>query len=733
MTALADVVRASEAVSSTRARSAKVGTLVELLRALEPEEIPIAVGFLSGVPRQGRVGVGYAMVRDAAGRPRRVAPGLTIADVDRAIDAIEAAVGAGSQTRRRELLAELFTRATEPEARFLRELLTGGLRQGALAGVMADAVAKAADVPTTLARRALMLSGDLPAMARIALTEGEAGLRGVGLELFRPILPMLASTAATATDAVAAFDCASVEWKLDGIRIQIHRRGEEIRIYTRNLNEITDRLPGIVDAIARVPLDQVVLDGEALWMGPGGPAPFQETVSLIDSDAPPQGVVTFLFDLLHLDGSDLLDRPLRERAERLRVIAPELEIPRVFTDDPAEAERTLAAAIDGGPRGRRRQGRRIAVRRWPARPGVAQGQAGADVRSRRPRRGVGPRAPSGMALQSPSRRPRPGNRRLRDGRQDVQGTHRRAAPVADRRPARAGGRTAGITVFVRPELVVEIAIDGVQTSTRYPGGIALRFARVKGYRPDKESARGGHHWLPSSACRGRGRAVGSVEVPGRNTWAHRKGFRMGSETVAGRMRVGVAGGRAVGMSGALMLAFALSLVLVLASPVSARSGGCPKPKFLTGHRTALRITCATEGQAGSLVTVTAVWPHDAALFIYFTNKSCATTHAKAKALIHSEGNEGFVFDQLLPAGGDRGWFTEASSVVFRGGPNQFKTTCAMVYARTGAGGSDGRSSAPRHDSSPIADDASGDGSCRALTSTISRALRVKRGCGNLSC
>jgi hypothetical protein len=160
---------------------------------------------------------------------------------------------------------------------------------------------------------------------------------------------------------------------------------------------------------------------------------------------------------------------------------------------------------------------------------------------------------------------------------------------------------------------------------------------------------------------------------------------MGSETVAGRARVGVAEGRAVGMACALMLALALSLVLVLASPVSAKSGGCPKPKYLTGHRTALRITCASEGRFGSAVTVTAIWPPDAALFIYLTNKSCATTHGKAKALIRSEGNEGFVFDELLPTGGDRGWFTETSNVVFRGGPNQFKTACAMVYATNGRG------------------------------------------------
>ena len=462
---------------------------MELLRALEPDEIPIAVGFLSGVPRQGRVGVGYATVHGSAApgtAPGAPGPSLSIADVDHAIDEIEAAVGAGSQARRRAVLTSLLHRATEPEARFLRELLTGGLRQGALAGVMADAVAKAAEVPTTLARRALMLSGDLPAMARVALTEGEAGLRAVGLELFRPILPMLASTAATAADAVAAFDCASVEWKLDGIRIQIHRRDEEIRIYTRNLNDITDRLPGIVEAIARVPVREVVLDGEALWMGPEGPAPFQETVSLIDSDAPPQGVVTFLFDLLHLDGSDLLDHPLRERAERLRAIAPELEIPRVFTDDPGEAEQTLAAALDAGHEG-------IVVK--DAGSGYAAGRRGQAWRKVKPVRtfdlvvlgaewGHGRRQGWLSNLHLGARDPATGDF-VMVGKTFKGLTDELLRWQTDALLARESGRQ-GIAVFVRPELVVEIAIDGVQTSTRYPGGIALRFARVKGYRPDKE-------------------------------------------------------------------------------------------------------------------------------------------------------------------------------------------------------------------------------------------------------
>ncbi len=535
MTPFADVVRASEQVASTRARSAKVGTLVDVLRALEPDEIPIAVGFLSGVPRQGRVGVGYAMVRGTAApgvasgaAPGAATPGLSIADVDHAIDAIEAAVGAGSQTRRRELLTELFTRASEPEARFLRELLTGGLRQGALAGVMADAVAKAAGVPTALARRALMLSGDLPATARIAMSEGESGLQAVGLELFRPILPMLASTAATAADAVAAFECASVEWKLDGIRIQIHRRADEVRIYTRNLNDITERLPGIAGAIAQLPVGQAVLDGEALWMGPDGPAPFQETVSLIDSDAPPQGVVTFLFDLLHLDGSDLLDHPLRERAERLRAIAPELEIPRLFTDDPAEAEQTLAAALDAGHEG-------IVVK--DAASVYAAGRRGQAWRKVKPVRtfdlvvlgaewGHGRRRGWLSNLHLGARDPETGAF-VMVGKTFKGLTDELLQWQTEALLARESGRE-GITVFVaararrrnrdrrRPDL------DALPRRDRAP------LCARQGVPRGQGACRGGHDWLASSACWGRRHSVASATVPGAERfWAHTRGVTHG--------------------------------------------------------------------------------------------------------------------------------------------------------------------------------------------------------------
>jgi DNA ligase-1 len=350
MTLIADVVTASKDVAGTSSRSRKVAILAALLRRLDASEVAIATGFLSGVPRQGRVGVGYSMVfavEHAAARE----PSLTVDDLDRAIAEIQGATGSGSATRRRQFLGDLLDRATEREADFVRRLLTGELRQGALAGIMTDAVAKAAGVSVEATRRAFMLSGNLPRTAEIALTEGEDGLRAVGFEIFRPILPMLASTAESVADAVASFDGVSVEWKLDGIRIQIHRREGEVHIYTRNLNDITHALPGIVDAVLRLPVKQAVFDGEALWMGEDGPASFQETVSRIDSDAPPEGIVTFLFDVLHVDGEDLLDTPLQERVARLEALAPHLRVPGFLTSDPVQGERVLDDSLRAGHEG----------------------------------------------------------------------------------------------------------------------------------------------------------------------------------------------------------------------------------------------------------------------------------------------------------------------------------------------------------------------------------------------
>lgn len=253
MTLLVDVVAASREISETNSRARKIAILAELLRRLDTDEIPIAVGFLSGVPHQGRVGVGYSIAYGVKGTAAAAAS-LTVDDVDRAITAVQRAIGSGSSTRRRQILGDLFGRATERESDFVRRILTGELRQGALSGLMLDAISGAAGVSGEVVRRAVMLSGDLPRTAAIAMTLGEKGLSDVGFEIFRPILPMLASTAESVVDAIAGFRRTSVEWKLDGIRIQIHRRDDEVRIYTRNLNDITDALGGIADAVRRLPV-----------------------------------------------------------------------------------------------------------------------------------------------------------------------------------------------------------------------------------------------------------------------------------------------------------------------------------------------------------------------------------------------------------------------------------------------------------------------------------------------
>ncbi|HJR44578.1 MAG TPA: ATP-dependent DNA ligase [Actinomycetota bacterium] len=484
MTLFADVVAASGRVGETSSRSGKVSILAELLERLDLSEVPIIVGFLTGVPRQGRIGVGYSTAFGIA-EGHASGASVTIQEMDRVISQIQETVGPGSVGERKAILGELFGRATQQEADFIRRLFTGELRQGALAGLMTDAITKASGAPADIVRRAAMLSGDLSRTAEIAMTTGETGLRQIGFEIFRPILPMLASTAESAADAVAGFERASVEWKLDGIRIQIHRRDDEVRIYTRNLNDITEALPGIVEVVRRLPVRRVVLDGEALWMDLDRPASFQETVSKIDRDAPPEGVVTFLFDLLHVDGADLLDTPLEERAKRLEALAPDLKIPALVTSDPAEAERVLAEALAAGHEG--------AVVK-DATSLYAAGRRGKAWRKVKPVHtydlvvlgaewGHGRRQGWLSNLYLGARDPDSNDfvmvGKCFKGLTDELLTWQTEA-LLERETERRG-----IAVLVRPELVVEIALDGVHTSTRYKGGVALRFARVKRYRPDK--------------------------------------------------------------------------------------------------------------------------------------------------------------------------------------------------------------------------------------------------------
>jgi len=480
----ADLVACSISLSETSSRSAKVGLIAELLRKLDPDEVPIAVSFLSGVPLQGRIGVGYSIAYGVE-HASAAEPSLTLLDVDRAIGQIEMTVGSGSAGERKRILGDLFAQATASEADFLRRLFIGELRQGALEGVMLEAIAAAAEVPSTVVRRALQLAGDLPHTGAIALSSGESGLREIGLEIFRPVRPMLASTAEDVATAIDGFELASVEWKLDGIRIQIHRLDTEVRIYTRNLNDITHALGGIAAAVRKLPVRRAVLDGEALWFDESGPASFQETMSRIDTDAPPEGVETFLFDLLHVDGDDLIDLPLKERAARLEAIAPNLRIPSALTSDPDEAQRVLDDALRAGHEG-------VVVKDAASLYGA--GRRGKAWRKVKPVQtydfvvigaewGHGRRQGWLSNLYLAARDPNSGEfvmvgKCFKGLTDELLGWQTQA--LLERETERTGH-----AVLVRPELVVEIAIDGVQSSTRYQGGVALRFARVKRYRPDK--------------------------------------------------------------------------------------------------------------------------------------------------------------------------------------------------------------------------------------------------------
>jgi len=484
MTLLAEVVAVSNEVASTSARSRKIGLLADLARTLAPTEIGVVVGLLSGAPRQGKIGVGWSTVYRVE-TEHATTPTLQVADLDRAIDEIQVSVGPGSVGRRREILLDLLARATADEADFVRRLFTGELRQGALEGVMVEATARASEVPTDVVRRALMLSGDLPGVAESAFAGGETALRDFGFEIFRPVLPMLASTATDVAEGMSGFGEASVEWKLDGIRIQVHRRGEEVRIYTRGLNDITAALPGIAEAVRKLPVEQAVFDGEAIGMWDDGPATFQDTVSRIDREAQPEGIVTFLFDVLYIDGEDLLDVPLRERRDALERIAPELRIPGVITSDVAEGERILNDALGAGHEGavvKDASSLYIAGRRGKAWRKVKPVQT-YDLVVLGAEWGHGRRKGWLSNLHLGARDPSTGEfvmvgkcfKGLTDALLEWQ-----TRELGEREV-----RREGIAVFVRPELVVEIALDGVQTSRKYPGGLALRFARVKRYRPDK--------------------------------------------------------------------------------------------------------------------------------------------------------------------------------------------------------------------------------------------------------
>jgi DNA ligase-1 len=486
---LTDVVATSEEVTATRARSKKTAALAELLRRATPDEVLPVVGFLSGEARQGRIGVGWATMA-ALDVPHATAPTLTVLDVDDALARIMATSGTGSQLARSELLTSLLRAATEREAWFLRRLLVGELRQGALEGVMTDAIAAAAEVPAEAVRRALMLGGDLGATALAALVDGPAGLDAVHLQVLRPLRPMLASTANDVAAAVASVGgAASVEWKLDGARIQVHRDGDDVRVYTRNLNDITNRVPEVVAVVRELPVRSVVLDGETLSLDEDGrPRAFQDTMSRFGAEeARPTLLRPFFFDVLHIDGKDLVDLSLLERLAVLEEIAGGCRVPAIVTGELAEAEAFASTALDTGHEG-------VMVKSL-----TSSYEAGRRGRAWLKVKPVHTLDLVVLAAEWGHGRRQGWLSNLHLGARDPDGgfvmvgktfkgltdelltwqTQRFQELERDR---------DGIVVWLRPELVVEIALDGVQTSPRYPGGVALRFARVVRYREDKDPA-----------------------------------------------------------------------------------------------------------------------------------------------------------------------------------------------------------------------------------------------------
>jgi DNA ligase 1 len=489
---LAEIAQTSADVAATSSRLGKIGRLAECLGDASPEEIGIAVAYLSGELPQGTVGVGWAALRELP-QPADPPPTLEVLDVDAAVSRVQAIAGRGSQAARREELAALFGRATEAEQRFLVGLFLGELRQGALEGIMADAVAKAAGIAAAEVRRAAMLAGDLKTVAEAAMRDGSAGLAAYRLTPLQPITPMLAQTADDVGSALGQLGAGSVEWKLDGARIQAHRLGDEVRLFTRNLADITDRVPEIVDALRALETSAFVLDGEAIALrGNGRPEPFQVTMSRFGTKASADEarrstpLSAFFFDCLHVDGEDLIDAPARSRLAALDAHLPaELLVPRIETDDPEIAQGFLDDTLARGHEGvmvKSLEAPYEAGRRGAGWLKVKQAHT-LDLVVLAAEWGHGRRQGKLSNLHLGARDP-DGGSFVMLGKTFKGMTDEMLAWQTEHLLGLETHRE-GHVVHVRPELVVEIAFDGVQTSSRYPGGVALRFARVKGYRPDK--------------------------------------------------------------------------------------------------------------------------------------------------------------------------------------------------------------------------------------------------------
>jgi DNA ligase-1 len=478
------LARTSADVAGTSARSGKIRLIADCLRAATPADVPVVVAYLAGELRQRRTGLGPAALRDLP--TPAAAPTLTVTEVDAAFATISELSGPGSSTQRRDLFRALTERATAVEQRLLAGLVAGELRQGALDGLMVEAVITASGLPAAEVRRAVMVCGAVAPVAERALLDGAAGLAEFALQVGRPVRPMLAQPGTDIADALARISPAAVEWKLDGIRIQVHREDTDVRVFTRSLDDVTARMPEIVTAVRALPVHSIVLDGEGMTMRPDGrPAPFQDTASrTARQTAHPVAVLPFFFDCLHLDGHDLLPAPAAERRAALeRVVPPHMLVPRVGVSSTAAAQAVLADALAAGHEG-------VVIKSLTA-PYDA-GRRGAAWIKVKPRHTFDLVV---LAVEWGHGRRRGKLSNLHLGARDEHGFVMLGKTFKGMTDEMLAWQTErflalkiddnGWVVTVRPEQVVEIAIDGVQRSTRYPGGIALRFARVLRYRDDK--------------------------------------------------------------------------------------------------------------------------------------------------------------------------------------------------------------------------------------------------------
>ncbi|WP_370246760.1 ATP-dependent DNA ligase [Nocardioides sp.] len=490
---LADVVATSAAVAATRSRKEKAAHLAALLARADAGEIEIVLTYLAGAIRQRRTGVGWRSLADLP--PPASAPTLEVVAVDATLERLGTFAGPGSAGARTAALAALLSAATDAEQDWLRRVLTGNVRQGASDALAQEALAAVTSLPLAAVRRAAMLAGSTAAIARLAVEQGAAGLAEVGVQVLRPVSPMLAASAPSVSEALAGLGGRGVvEAKLDGIRIQAHRDGDEVVLATRSLDDVTARLPEVVEVVRALPAQRLILDGEVLTGGPDGrPRPFQETSSRTASAAAADAddaarVTPFFFDLLHLDGRDLLDAPTTQRRALLEeLVSPDHRVGSLLTDSPAEAEEFTASVLAAGHEG-------VVVKAPDA--GYEAGRRGAAWIKVKPvhtldlvvigvEHGSGRRRGWLSNLHLAARDPDGGPpimvgktfKGLTDATLAWQTERFRELALDD----------DGWTVTVRPEQVVEIAVDGVQRSTRYPGGVALRFARVVRYREDKSA------------------------------------------------------------------------------------------------------------------------------------------------------------------------------------------------------------------------------------------------------